>query len=257
LFLPRSESRFVLLEVQDLQYSYRDRLAVRGVTFGIRPGEVFGLLGPNGAGKTTTISCISGHLSGFQGNLFLRGKPFRPAQVAADRGLIGLVPQELAIYETLTASENITLFSKLAGLSATERKDNLHQLIAFAGLDGRQHELVRQFSGGMKRRLNLVCGLVHRPPLVLMDEPTVGVDPQSRNHLFESIQQLRSRGLSILYTTHYMEEAERLCDRIAIMNEGQIMAMGTANELKAMIQSPLATLEEVFLQLTGRSLRDE
>ncbi len=247
----------VLLEVHGLKYSYGDRMAVKGVSFAINHGEIFGLLGPNGAGKTTTLSCISGHLSRFQGNLTLMEKAFLPGKNATDRGLLGLVPQELAIYETLTGLENIILFAKLAGVPKNRITETAQELLHFAGLDSRKNDLVKQYSGGMKRRLNLVCGMVQRPPLVLMDEPTVGVDPQSRNHLFDSIDNLRNQGVSVLYTTHYMEEAERLCDRIAIMNEGRIMALGSPTELKAATDSPDSTLEQVFLQLTGRSLRDE
>jgi ABC-2 type transport system ATP-binding protein len=247
----------VCLEVIGLGYSYGERKAVDGVSLEIRPGEIFGLLGPNGAGKTTTISCISGHRNDFRGLLKMNGSSFLPSSRTSDRSLLGVVPQELAIYETLTAWENVILFSRLVGVPKSKLRDNAKRLLEFAGLESRQNDLVKEFSGGMKRRLNLICGLVNNPRLVLLDEPTVGVDPQSRNHLFDSIERLKSEGTSILYTTHYMEEAERLCDRIAIMNEGKIMASGTSEELRTLAHTPDASLEEVFLQFTGRSLRDE
>ncbi|MFN7292171.1 MAG: ABC transporter ATP-binding protein [Pirellula sp.] len=247
----------VLLRIDDLKYAYDDRVAVKGVSFDLYPGEVFGLLGPNGAGKTTTISCISGHLKQYTGQMTLTGNPYSPHQKGEHRRLMGLVPQEIAIYETLTAAENLALFAKLCGVPGDQIKSTVDGMLAFAGLTERKNDLVNKFSGGMKRRLNLVCGIVHSPPLVLMDEPTVGVDPQSRNHLFDSIIKMREQNTAILYTTHYMEEAERLCDRIAIMNEGAIIAIGTAQELKQLANAPNGTLENAFLQLTGRSLRDE
>lgn len=246
-----------LLRISDLNYAYGDRVAVKGVSFELFPGEVFGLLGPNGAGKTTSISCVSGHLKNYSGQMTLNGNPYVPNLNADHRRLMGLVPQEIAIYETLTAAENLVFFAKLCGVPSNEIKTTVDRMLDFAGLTERKDDLVKKFSGGMKRRLNLVCGVVHSPPLVLMDEPTVGVDPQSRNHLFDSIVKMREQNTAILYTTHYMEEAERLCDRIAIMNDGAIIAVGTAQELKQLANSPNGTLENAFLHLTGRSLRDE
>lgn len=247
----------VLLKVANLRYAYGDRIAVKEVSFDLHPGEVFGLLGPNGAGKTTTISCVSGHLKNYTGNMTLNGNPYMPHRDAEHRRFMGLVPQEIAIYETLTAAENLILFAKLCGVPSKQIPRTVDRMLEFAGLMERRNDLVKKFSGGMKRRLNLVCGIVHSPTFVLMDEPTVGVDPQSRNHLFDSIMKMREQNTAILYTTHYMEEAERLCDRIAIMNEGTIMAVGTAQELKQIANAPDGTLENAFLQLTGRSLRDE
>lgn len=246
-----------LLEVSHLGYSYQERVAVAGVSFEIHTGEIFGLLGPNGAGKTTTISCVSGHLQKYTGSMTVRGELYQPSKNAAHRRLIGLVPQEIAVYETMTAEENLVLFAKLSGVPSVQVAQTVDQMLEFAGLVDRRKDFVKNFSGGMKRRLNLVCGMVHSPPLVLMDEPTVGVDPQSRNHLFDSIIKLRDQRVAVLYTTHYMEEAERLCDRIAIMNNGSILAIGTASELKSLANSPDETLENAFLHLTGRSLRDD
>ena len=246
-----------LLEVESLRYAYGDRQAVQGVSFSVNTGEVFGLLGPNGAGKTTTLSCIAGLLSKWTGSLRMRGRPFAPAKQSDHRAMLGVVPQELAVYETLTSKENLALFAQLGGVPKNSIESVVMEFLDFAGLEQRKDDLVSQFSGGMKRRLNLAAGLLHRPPLVLMDEPTVGVDPQSRNHIFESIERIRSTGTSVLYTTHYMEEAERLCDTIAIMDQGAIIACGTPSELIASMGEPNANMETVFLKLTGRSLKDE
>ena len=246
-----------LLKVDQLRYAYGSRMAVDGVTFSIGQGELFGLLGANGAGKTTTISCIAGLLTDWQGQLALSNKPFRPAASTQDRLALGIVPQELAVYEGLTAIENLQLFGQLCGLSGASLREHVDEMLELSGLKDRARDLVSAFSGGMKRRLNLAIGVIHHPQLLLLDEPTVGVDPQSRNHLFESLLALKRKGMTMLYTTHYMEEAQRLCDRIAIMNEGKIIAIGTASELAAAMGDPSANLEQVFLHLTGRTLRDD
>lgn len=246
-----------LLTVSQLRYNYGQRIAVDGVSFSIAKGELLGLLGANGAGKTTTISCIAGLLTNWQGELHLSGQLFRPAKSEQDRLALGIVPQELALYEGLTALENLQTFGKLCGLKGKLLNDRISEMLALAGLADRASDLVDNFSGGMKRRLNLAIGVIHRPQLLLLDEPTVGVDPQSRNHLFESLLSLKSMGMTMLYTTHYMEEAQRLCDRIAIMNDGKLIAIGTKLELAASIGDPSANLEQVFLQLTGRTLRDD
>jgi len=251
------ETDETLLSVANLEFSYGKRKAVDGVSFTIAPGQVFGLLGPNGAGKTSTISCICGLLAGWKGELTFGGKDFRPASVLADRALLGLVPQELAIYPNLTAEENLTFFAKIYNLTANERTERIAGVLEIAGLTERKSDLVRTYSGGMQRRLNLAVGLLHRPKLVVLDEPTVGVDPQSRNHLFESLASLKASGQSLLYTTHYMEEAARLCDKIGIMNEGKLVATGTPAELAERVGDPSADLEQVFLELTGRKLRDD
>jgi len=245
-----------MLEVFDLAYCYGSRKAVQQASFSVQEGECLGLLGPNGAGKTTTISCIAGLLSAWEGNLTMNGEVFRPAERKSDRGKLGFVPQELALYPNLTAEENLKLFATLHGLKRQQCEQAVNEKLELAGLTDRRGDLVGNFSGGMKRRLNLVAGLMHSPSLVLLDEPTVGVDPQSRNHLFEMLLRLKSEGVALLYTTHYMEEAQRLCDRIAIMNEGTVMATGTASELAIEAGEEDADLEQVFLKLTGRSLRD-
>ncbi len=247
----------VLLEVKQLSYAYGKRQAVGGIDLQVFRGECLGLLGPNGAGKTTAISCIAGLLADWQGGMTFAGQPFRPAREMNDRAKLGLVPQELAIYPHLNAQENLRYFAELCRVPAAERPKAVEENLELAGLTDRRRDLVRTFSGGMQRRLNLASGLVHRPELVLLDEPTVGVDPQSRNHIFETLLQLKARGHSLLYTTHYMEEAMRLCDRIAIMHEGKVVACGTLAELAAGNDEPNGNLENIFLKLTGRKLRDD
>jgi len=246
-----------LLSIQQLRYSFGSRVAVKDVSLNVRQGEVFGLLGANGAGKTTTISCIAGLLKDWTGRMLFNGQQFAPAVHAHDRLQLGYVPQELAIYPNLTAEENLKFFAKLSRVPSSEMKQVVASNLELAGLSDRRRDLVATFSGGMQRRLNLACGLVHSPALILLDEPTVGVDPQSRNHIFETLMRLRAQGHSLIYTTHYMEEAQRLCDRIAIMHDGTIVAVGTHEELALSIGDRQANLEQVFLQLTGRSLRDE
>jgi len=239
-----------------LSYSFRSRVAVDGISFSIQPGEFFGLLGPNGAGKSTTISCIAGLMSRFRGAMFFRGEPFSPASRSIDRQRIGIVPQDLAVYDNLSGRENLLMFGGLFGLAGKKLRSAVDRQLEIAGLIDRARDLVKTYSGGMKRRLNLACGLIHQPELVLLDEPTVGVDPQSRSHLFDSLQKIQSEGTTILYTTHYMEEAERLCNRIGIMHNGKIIACGTSDELAASSGLTDSNLEQVFLKLTGRSLQD-
>jgi ABC-2 type transport system ATP-binding protein len=255
-----------LLEVEELEYAYGGRQrppggieggapqAVRGATFAVRRGELFGFLGPNGAGKSTTLGCISGLLADWRGTLRFDGADFAPARRAADRAVLGLVPQELALYDELTGRENLAFFGRLNGLAGAALASAIDAALELSGLAPRAGDRVGTYSGGMKRRLNLAIGDLHRPRLLLLDEPTVGVDPQSRHHLFESLRALREAGRTLIYTTHYMEEAERLCDRVAIINEGAIVAVGTSKELAE--KTGGANLEEVFLQLTGRRLRD-
>jgi len=246
--------------VQNLLKQYGKYEAVKGVSFSIRKGEIFGLLGPNGAGKSTVINMMCGYLHPTEGNITICGFSIKK-QEKLIKYLLGVVPQELAIYVDLTALENLHFFGEVYGLSALERKGRADEVLNFVGLYERRKDPVKTFSGGMQRRLNIAIALMHSPRFLLMDEPTVGVDPQSREHLFETIEQLREQGTTILYTTHYMEEAERLCQQIAIMDEGRIIAQGTLSQLLAMldqahiIQRPHG-LQELFLQLTGKSLRD-
>jgi len=246
-----------LLEIHGLDYAYGSRQAVRSASLQVRRGEVLGLLGPNGAGKTTLISCIAGLLAAYRGSISFAGAPFRPATDGNQRAWLGLVPQELALYEEMTARENLAFFAGLQGVAPERLVAAIDTALALAGLQDRQHDRVRTFSGGMKRRLNLAMGDLHGPQLLLLDEPTVGVDPQSRNHIFECLGTLQQQGRTLIYTTHYMEEAQRLCNRVAVMHEGAVIGIGTPAELAAQTQVPDADLETVFLKLTGKKLRDE
>jgi ABC-2 type transport system ATP-binding protein len=244
------------LVAQDLHKSFNEHKAVNGVSFTIYKGEIFGLLGPNGAGKTTTIRMLSTVLEPDQGDVSIGGHSIK-READAVRNLIGVCPQELALYVELGALDNLIFFGRMAGLSSQEAKEQAKAHLALVGLEERGKGRIDKFSGGMKRRVNLAVALMGHPELLFLDEPTVGIDPQSRNNIYETIKGLRDRGMTILYTTHYMEEADRLCDRIAIMDGGQIIALDTPHELKAQIGSPeQVTLEDVFLKLTGRSLRD-
>jgi ABC-2 type transport system ATP-binding protein len=294
------------IRVDRLKKSFGDVIAVDDVTFEVRPGETFGLLGPNGAGKTTTINMIVGALRPDSGQVRVNDQddPTRPEV----RRSIGVAPQSLALYTELTGEENLVFFGRLYGIKKEKLAERVEWALAFAGLTDRRKHRAGTYSGGMQRRLNLVCGLMHDPRVVVLDEPTVGVDPQSRNLVFENIEALKREGRTILYTTHYMEEAERLCDRVAIMDRGKLLAMDTVHNLlrqhggpatveiefddrpsglealggawdkgrwRVQTESPVAllgkasaagqlanvsirraNLEAVFLNLTGRSLRD-
>jgi ABC-2 type transport system ATP-binding protein len=219
-----------VLGVERLVKRYAGRAVVDDVSFRIEAGETFGLLGPNGAGKTTIISMVAGLIPADAGSIDLAGSTMTPASTRV-KGQIGLVPQELAIYPDLTARENLSFFGRLQGLGGKELHTRTAEVLDLIGLADRSGEQTKKFSGGMKRRLNIGIGLLHRPTLLILDEPTVGVDPQSRNSILESVEGLATEGMAVLYTTHYMEEAERLCDRIAIIDEGRIQAEGTRNEL--------------------------
>lgn len=245
-----------LLEVEDLRHAFSGRLAVDGVTFSVGRGEIFGLLGPNGAGKTTTISCIAGLLAPMGGRVRLAGRPFDPRSNLDQRAAIGLVPQELALYDPLSARENLAFFAAMSGVEKGSIAEACERGLELAGLADRANDRVATFSGGMKRRLNLAIGDLHRPDLLILDEPTVGVDPQSRNHVFDALEDLARDGRAIVYTTHYMEEAERLCARVAILDGGRILDQGRPAELAERANMPGADLEKVFLHLTGRRLRD-
>ncbi|MGH9263261.1 MAG: ABC transporter ATP-binding protein [Acidimicrobiales bacterium] len=219
-----------VLVARDLVRRYGDLTAVDDVSFHIDPGETYGLLGPNGAGKTTTISMVAGLIPADSGSVTVAGQVMGPREVDVKRQ-IGLVPQELAIYPELTARENLAYFGRLQELRGKELNQRVDQVLDLIGLADRAAEATKNHSGGMKRRLNIGIGLLHRPNLLILDEPTVGVDPQSRNAILESVEALSVEGMAVLYTTHYMEEAERLCDRIAIMDSGRIQAEGTRGEL--------------------------
>jgi ABC-2 type transport system ATP-binding protein len=220
---------------EDLKKNFGELKALDGVSFRVEPGEIFGLLGPNGAGKTTAISILSGLLRPDGGRAEVASHP------AGDRGSrarLGLAPQELALYEDLSAEKNLAFFGAIQGLHGKARLSRASEVLELVGLSDRAADRVETFSGGMKRRLNLAIALIHDPDVLLLDEPTVGVDPQSRAHLFETIRAMAEGGKAILYTTHYMEEAERLCRNIAILDRGTTLARGTLDELLASLDRP-------------------
>jgi ABC-2 type transport system ATP-binding protein len=281
-----------VLTFTSVRKSFGSLVAVDGLSLEVRRGEVLGLLGPNGAGKSTSVSLAVGLLAPDSGTVTIQGvgDPAEPQH----RRRVGVAPQALALYDVLSGSENLRFFGEVYGLSGASLAERVAWCLDFVGLTDRQHDRVVTYSGGMKRRLNLASALVHDPDLILLDEPTVGVDPQSRNQIFDNILALRRQGKTLIYTTHYMEEAERLCDRIAIVDHGTLLALGTLAELvsahggaptlvfessgeseRVQTMDPLgelnrraalapvssfhverATLEQVFLALTGRSLRD-
>ena len=281
-----------MLRLYNLTKRYGARVAVDDLSFSAEPGEILGFLGPNGAGKTTTIGMIAGLLRPDRGRIEIDGDgaPDRPET----RRKIGVAPQALAIYEELTGGENLTFFGKIAGLTGSALRERVRWSLDFVALSDRRHDRAKTYSGGMKRRLNLAVALVHDPPLLLLDEPTVGVDPQSRNAMFEKIVELKKAGHTVVYTTHYMEEAQRMCDRVGIIDHGRILALDSVDKLietyggksvvtaqrpdgEVRIESndPLQecvrlqrdgeilslrvdrpNLETVFLNLTGRALRD-
>ncbi|WP_342437401.1 ABC transporter ATP-binding protein [Paenibacillus sp. FSL L8-0436] len=210
---------------------YDQKLTVDHVNLNIEEGEIFGLLGPNGAGKSTTISMICGLLKPDSGEIIIDGLSVAAAPLEVKKR-IGLVPQELALYETMTAEENVRFFGKLYGLRGKLLKERVEEALEFTGLSDRTKDKPATFSGGMKRRLNIACAIMHRPKLIIMDEPTVGIDPQSRNHILESVKTLNKLGSTIIYTSHYMEEVEAICDRVAIMDKGHVIACGTEKELR-------------------------
>lgn len=233
-----------MIEVEQLRKQYGELVAVKDVSFTARPGEMFGLLGPNGAGKTTTIGCISSLLTPTAGRIRVAGHDVIRDGVAARRS-IGVVPQDIALYEDLSAQENLSYWGGAQGLRGARLRDRINVVLELTGLLDRAKEPVKQFSGGMKRRLNFACGIVHEPKVLLLDEPTVGVDPQSRVRLLELVRDQARSGACVLYTTHYMEEAETLCDRLAIIDHGSIIAQGTLAELRALLS------EHDLLRLTG------
>lgn len=219
-----------MIQVTGLKKSYGSHLAVDDVSFEIAKGEAFGLLGPNGAGKTTTISMMVGLLAPDEGTVTVAGgNPTAPET----REHIGIAPQALSVYEELSALENLTFFAQLYEYSGSALKERVEWALEFSALTDRQKDRVKTFSGGMKRRLNMACAMIHEPDVILLDEPTVGVDPQSRNHIFDRIEELKQQQRTIIYTTHYMEEAQRLCDRVGIIDAGKLLAIDTVPNLIA------------------------
>lgn len=226
----------MLVEVRNLVKRYKDMLAVDNVSFSIEEGEIFGLLGPNGAGKTTVINTIIGLTRSDRGEIRIFGKNLRNCELEIKRDL-GIVPQDIAIFEDLTAYENLSYFGKLYGLKGSRLKERVEEALEFTGLLDKKKQYPKKFSNGMKRRLNIASAIVHHPKLIIMDEPTVGIDPQSRNNILQSVKELNKMGSTIIYISHYMEEVEELCSRIIIMDQGRVIAEGTKEELKAKMTS--------------------
>ena len=277
-----------MLVIQNLRKNFGTRCAVKDISFSVGKGETVGLLGPNGAGKTTAIAMICGIAKADAGRVTLDGEAITPESRTLKQR-VGLVPQDLALFEELSAWANIELFGGLYGITGPLLEQRGTAALQLVGLAERRREAIKNFSGGMKRRVNIACALLHEPDLILMDEPTVGVDPQSRNAIFDNIETLKRQGKTLIYTTHYMEEAERLCDRIIIMDRGAVVANDTVAGLYAQlpvkrdavielsvdeandaliqeltarfgkqfqVQSRGARLDDVFMQLTGHALRD-
>jgi ABC-2 type transport system ATP-binding protein len=217
-----------------LRRSFGDLVAVDEVGFHVDAGETYGLLGPNGAGKTTTISMIVGLLERNGGDIIVAGQPMTTRSVRA-KAAIGYVPQDLAIYPDLSGQENLVFFARLYGMSASRAKARTAEVLEVIGLADRGGDLTKKYSGGMKRRLNIGIALLHQPRLLILDEPTVGVDPQSRNAILDNVRSLSGKGMAVLYTTHYMEEAEHLCDRVGIIDHGKLIAEGTRRELVGVV----------------------
>ena len=231
-----------VLALRGLGKDYGERTAVRAVDLDVQQGEILGLLGPNGAGKTTTISMACGVVTPSRGSVTIGGVVLAASPRVA-KSKLGLVPQDLALYGELTARQNLAYFGALYGLHGARARERIDWALGVVGLRDRADEIVKQYSGGMQRRLNIAAGLLHRPELLILDEPTVGVDPQSRNHIFDTVRALRAGGMTVIYTTHYMEEVEALCDRVAIMDDGALVALGTLNELIAKYAGTGVSLE--------------
>jgi len=246
-----------MLTISHLRKTFGTLVAVDDVSFGLEAGQLVGLLGPNGAGKTTTVSMIAALVTPDRGEVLVAGRKLQ-GDTDPNKRRIGLVPQDLALYEELSARDNLRFFGALYGLTGRALDAAIAAAVDLVGLADRVGDRVKDFSGGMKRRLNLAAGILHDPDILLLDEPTVGVDPQSRNAIFDNLEVLKKRGKALLYTTHYMEEAERLADRIVVIDHGRVIADDTLAGLSkvAATSGGRANLESVFLTLTGRSLRD-
>ena len=223
-----------VMEMQNVTKKFGDFVAVDNVTLSVDEGEIFGFLGPNGAGKSTSINMIAGLLRLNEGKIKILGKDISKSNQFAKKN-IGIVPQDIAIYEELTAFENVKFFAGLYGLRGEELNERVEEALEFVGLSDKAKSHPKDFSGGMKRRLNIACAIAHRPKLIILDEPTVGIDPQSRNYILQSVRKLNEMGCTIIYTSHYMEEVEEVCTRIAIIDHGKIIAEGTKAQLKSII----------------------
>lgn len=233
-----------ILKLKDLVKRYDQNIAVDNISLDVGEGELFGLLGPNGAGKSTTINMVCGLLKPNQGEIIIDGVNMKEKPMEC-KSKLGLVPQEIALYDTLTAYENIEFFGKLSGLRGAKLTERVNEALEFVGLSDKSKSIPKSFSGGMKRRLNIACAIVHHPKVIIMDEPTVGIDPQSRNHILESVRKLNKMGSTVIYTSHYMEEVEALCTRIAIIDHGKLIADGSKEDLKKLVVSDEKIIIEV------------
>jgi ABC-2 type transport system ATP-binding protein len=247
-----------VVKLEGLTKKYDNKPVVDHISLEIKKGEIFGLLGPNGAGKSTTMNMVCSLVKPTAGKVELFGYDTHE-DMNKVKSKLGYIPQELAVHGNLKGWENVELFTSLYGIKGEKLKAAVTESLEFVGLEDKRNVFVRNYSGGMKRRLNIACALGHKPELLIFDEPTVGIDPQSRNFILEKIKYVNKQGATIIYTSHYMEEIEAICTRIAIMDNGKIIAIGTKEELVEMVTSDpdsKMTLEEVFLTLTGKKLRD-
>jgi ABC-2 type transport system ATP-binding protein len=220
-----------MIKVQNLNKSFGDFKAINNIDLSVKKSEIFGLLGPNGAGKSTLINILSTVLKADSGEIYINGIDLS-INPDSNKQIIGIVPQEISLYDNFSAYDNLLFFGKLYGIDKKIVKKRIDEILILIGLENRKNDLIKNYSGGMKRRINIAAALLHQPEILLMDEPTVGVDPQSRNQIFDIVEALNKKGMTIIYTTHYMEEVERLCDTIAIMDNGKIIAQGTLEELQ-------------------------
>jgi ABC-2 type transport system ATP-binding protein len=244
------------IDIRNLSKTYKGNPlpALRHLSLNIPEGEIFGLLGPNGAGKTTLIHILCGLRSFDEGEVNICGYSLQN-QLREIKYLIGVVPQDIALYPTLTANENLKIFGGMMGLSGATLKSRMDELLAFFGLEQSKHRRIEHYSGGMKRRINLIVGLLHRPKILFLDEPTVGVDVQSKTLILENLKTINSEGSTLIYTSHYMEEAESLCTQIAFIDEGKLICKGKPTDLMQ-ANNTCTSLEALYLQLTGKNLRD-
>ncbi len=253
----RRKAMGTILKTKDLTKKYDGNVVVDNMNLEIEEGEIFGLLGPNGAGKSTTMNMICGIVRPTLGSVEFMEQDFQKNRKKLIENL-GYIPQDLAIHGNLKAWENVELFTSLYGIKGAKLKERIDESLEYVGLIDKRNDYAKTFSGGMKRRLNIACAIGHHPKLLIFDEPTVGIDPQSRNFILDKIKMSNKNGATVIYTSHYMEEVEAICTRIAIMDNGKVIATGTSEELKKMVTDDTSsiTLEEVFLTMTGKKLRD-
>ena len=243
-----------VIEVKGLKKKYKNIEALKGLDFDLYKGEILGILGPNGAGKSTTINILSTILKKDGGEILYFGEPINELNINKIKSKLGIVPQDVAVFEDISAYKNITFFGSLYGLKGEELEKATEYALEFAGLTNRKKDKPKTYSGGMKRRLNIACAIVHKPEILILDEPTVGIDPQSRNHILEDLKKLKNEGTTIIYTTHYMEEIEQIADRVVIVDNGKKVEEGTIGELLDKYSEE--NLESLFLDITGKNLRD-